>query len=80
MTAAEIVQIITSIGTLVGIVTTAILTLRNGQKSDRNFVQGETIHEAVNGLGEKRNVATQKSAHAEGVLDEKERAARDINR
>lgn len=38
----QIVLIISAVGTLVGVITTAILTIRNGRKSDE-------IHKLVNG-------------------------------
>ncbi len=48
----------------------ALATLIN---SIRNGARLKTVEKSVNGLGEKRNIATQKSAFAEGVKDEKER-------
>jgi hypothetical protein len=49
MTAPEITQVCTSIGTLVGVIVTAFLTLRNGLKSDRNNQTTLDVGHAVAG-------------------------------
>ncbi len=67
MTAPEISQICTSVGTLIGVIVTAVLTLRNGTKSDQNAKAIANVHEAVNGKAEARNEATSLSSFAAGA-------------
>jgi hypothetical protein len=79
VTAAEITQVCTSIGTLVGVIVTAIISIRSSFKidagkavSEENKAAIEEVHKKVDGLGDARDAATQKSAYAEGVLAQRE--------
>ncbi len=60
VTAPEISQVCTSVGTLIGVIVTAVLTLRNGRKST------DILHR-VNGLSDARDAATSLSAFARGA-------------
>lgn len=67
MTDALATAIVASLpGTLIALATLISSLHNNGKLS--------VVEKSVNGLNEKRNEATQKSAHAEGVQAEKTRA------
>jgi hypothetical protein len=64
MSGGEIALIITALGTFTTSLGSVVMTLRNGRKID-------AVHSSTNGKMEELLKLTAKSAHAEGVLEQK---------
>ena len=64
MTASELAQIITSIATLIGVIVSAVVSLRNGIKID-------AVHKSTNGLAQRNEAIARKLGVEEGKATEK---------
>lgn len=73
MNAAEIIQIITAIGTLIGVIVGAVLTLRNGWKTD--IVAAHVNSSATKAQEEIRALQSQLAGLKADMAEKKEIAA-----
>lgn len=74
MTGSEVAQIITSIATLIGVMGSMLISMRNGKKMDETKERIsetkkkiEEVHQATNGMKDELVASTAKAAQAEGL-------------